>query len=385
MEITFTIKASATDSEGWVVKVWEASNDTPGAEVYTSATIPGPHTAGDDVIVTGLDAVPHLIRVYGATTSALKAGPWIQMPVQNVATYYNPIQFRIGDGGTYTPVADSDTLTHPDLFGLSDADYTLFKNGFGFLIVNEHYQTDPINGIAVLIDGSKFELDTYWTLQKKPLVITTPINDSVVGKKYAGFFNIVANVNYSNTHLRKLLRFTGAFEYTFPVGSGVPIGYPFSFTNFNSNGATGKVNFQNAALTWGTTTKTSIDIPPYCQGSFVFDGTNWNVDYLPNSAWANGQSVLPGDYLGGGEFFVGDVAGGDPVYEIIHNLDITGDYIVVPTLLTGPSGNMAANNKVGMTWKHHATQKKDKFYVSLQEITSEVQQDLRIRWHILKA
>jgi hypothetical protein len=70
---------------------------------------------------------------------------------------------------------------------------------------------------------------------------------------------------------------------------------------------------------------------------------------------------------------LGDVPAGDPIYTITHNLAISGDYKLFPSIQSNSAATYFRDNKLGCCWYHHATDKPNKVYVSLQEISPEVQ------------
>jgi hypothetical protein len=368
-------------TENFIVRIWEAASDGAGAHVYEQ-TINAPHSAPVTITVNGLDKVVHIVRMYGAVSANLLHEYNVEPLVETVEVF-SPIFFKIGDGGTNTPAAGSDICTTPELIGLTDQEFIIHRNNYGNIHPTEHFTFNSGSGEWQLIPPDVFNDAEEFTIQRLPKAVSVVVNDSVVGKWYAGFVDVSVNTSYANSHLRKLIRFSGSPEYTFNVTDTVPIGYIFCFQHFGSAG-TPKVNFLNGTLLWAGSPKTSLDIPQYHEGAFVWDGTNWNVVYLAQSTWVNGMGApAAGAILGVGTFNVGDVASGDPVYTITHNLNISGDYGLLFTLESNNAASYFRNNKVGGTWYHHATDKPNKVYVSLQEISSEVQ-DLTISWMIYK-
>lgn len=385
-------------TEDFLIRVWEANGDGPGGHIYETTLVeknssgvatPGAgHQVIDTVTINGVDTVPHILRMYGVT-SGTKYHEVTLEPKTDVLTVFAPIRFKIGDGGTYTPAADADSFTHPSLVGLTDDQYTIYRANYGPLLPDMHYTSNSGTGSFQLMagngSGETFNDEEEFTIQIMPQAVTTPVNDSVVGKEFGGFLDVVANVNYEASHLRKLRRFLGAFEYTFPLATTVPVGYGHCFQNFGLSG-TAKVKFLNGTLLWAGSPKTSIDIPPYSEACFVWDGTNWNVKYFIDSSFANAGSTPANTVLGVGELNVGDVLGTnpDPLYTVTHNLGITGDYKVFLSVRSNNSATYWLNNKVGLAWHHHATDKPNKFYITAQELSIEVQ-DLSIVWICVKA
>ena len=143
---------------------------------------------------------------------------------------------------------------------------------------------------------------------------------------------------------------------------------------------------ENGQLLWGAAPKDEIEIPQYCEACFVWDGINWNVVYINDSRFVNdaGGVVYPvNSIVASGNYNVGDVANGDPQYEIIHNKAIPGDYNVLFSVKSNNAALYFKDNKLCGTWWHHATNKPNRFWVSLQEISGEVQ-NVSITWLIIK-
>jgi hypothetical protein len=392
MDINYQLSPYPTlVNEDMVVKIWEAESDGPSGEVYTevipekdSGGVPTPgagHQVINTVVATGLDNVVHIIRLYSSVSTNLLHEFYYQ-PRTDLATVFAPIRFKIGDGGPNTPAADTDTYQNDLLKTLTEDDYQVHRMQAGLLHPTTHYTIDSVAGTFqlnapdVMADGEEF------TVQRMPAVLTTVINDSVVGKWFGGFVNISASRDYLASDLRKLLRFTGAFNYTFPLASTIPIGYGFCFQRFGAAGIA-KVKFDNGPLLWAGATKAEIDLPLYSEGMFVWDGTNWNVVYFIDSSFINAGALPPLAVVGAGNYNIGDVPGGDPSYEVTHNLDIPGDYLVILSIKSNSASTFFRNNKIGSTWWHHTVNKPNKFMFSLQEISGEVQ-DLSVSWLIIK-
>lgn len=392
MVLKYQISPYPALTQNMVLKIWEAGSDGSGAEIYTE-TIPEKNGSGvptpgaghqviNTIEVNGLDKVVHIVRLYSAVSAALLHEYNVE-PKEDLVTVFDPIQFKIGDGGANTPLESDDTYQNDLLIGLSDDDYLVHRNNYGFLIPGTHYTTDSGGGAWQLTSPDVFNPEEEFTIVRKPAVITTVVNDSVVGKWFAGFVNISANTNYSSTHLRKLIRFSGTCAYTFQVSDTIPIGYAFVFQHFGTAG-TGTVNFSNGTLLWAGSPKTSIAIPSYCEACFVWDGTNWNVVYISQSTFINTAAApQAGDIIAVGSVSLGDVPAGDPIYTITHNQNVSGDYKVFPSIQSNNAATYFRDNKLGCCWYHHATDKPNKFYVSLQEISPEVQ-DITLCWLMVK-
>src|SRR5690348_6292272 len=100
MEINYHISPSAL-TEDFIIKIYEAQ--APTAEVGT-LTVPAPHTAPYSVSFTGLDKIPHILKMFGATSGTLLHS-FDDLPTENVVTIFDDIKFKIGDGGALTPIA----------------------------------------------------------------------------------------------------------------------------------------------------------------------------------------------------------------------------------------------------------------------------------------
>lgn len=382
MVLKYHISPSAI-AEDFIVKIWEAGSDGIGAEVYTSPNIPTPHIAPYTLTVNGLDKVVHIVRMYTAL-SAVLLHEFNAEPKTDIVTTYAPIRFKIGDGKPLTPAAGTTDYINPLLAGLTADDYTIMRNNVGLIFPGTdpgQFQADGGNNKFILNSPDQFGDLEEWTVQIKPNVITSVVNDSVVGKYFAGFVDVNSNRNYLNSDLRKLIRLNGTSEYTFPVGQVIPIGYGFLFQKFGSSLGTAKVKFLNGTLLWGTTPKSELEIPDYSELMVSWDGTNWNVVFVTPAAPVAGP-ISPGTILGQGILNIGDLPGGDPTYTITHGLNITGDYIVYVSI-RGTAASISRDNDVLVVWYHHATDKPNKFIICAQERLSGTQ-NLSFCWIIIK-
>lgn len=365
-------------TEDMVLKIWEAQNDVAGAEVHIE-TLPAPHTDPVALTINGMDNVVHVLRLYTATSNEL-LGEWNEEATSDAAiTIFDPIRFKIGDGGANTPGPNSNTYTDGLLAGLQAEDYEVFRNNYGILFPTIHYTNNSGPGGFTLIAPDMFNMGEEFVIKRK-LQSSSPIHDSVVGKWFGGFVDIPANLSYNSGHLRRLLRFTGAAQYSFD--GPVPIGYGFCFTN-NTNSSTGTVKFNNAPLKKGSSNVASIDLTPGSEACFTFDGTNWNIVYYVFPAPAVTPATAPQLVLLSGKFNVGDVPPGDPTYTIQHNLNIVGDYMVVCSIMANKGATFANDNLIDYCWYHDFNDKPNRVHVSLQEIKGEAQ-DLSVSWIIIK-
>lgn len=384
MVIKYQISPSAL-TENFVIRVWEADSDGVGAHVYEE-TVVAPHAVPYTVTVNGLDDVVHIVRMYGVTSSTLLHEYNVE-PLISVLTTFDPIQFRIGDGGPDTPAADQGVCVTPELAGLETTDFIIFRVNYGPLFPDTHFTFNSGTGEWVLTSPDIFNGEgdgEEFTIIRLPQATGSSVTDSIVGKWFSDFVNVSSNTSYIADHQRKLIRLSGSPTYTFGAAASVPIGFVFCFQHFGSAG-TATIAFDNGTLLWGGAPKAEVDIPRYTEAAFVWDGTNWNVVYMTDSAWVDEGVVAPaaGETLGVGTYNVGNVSSGDPVYTIEHNLAIVGDYFVLFSIESNAVATYTKNNRIGGTWFHHASDKANKVYISLQELANEVQ-NLSISWMIIK-
>lgn len=395
MVIKFSVSTSGY-TENFIVRIWEAESDGVGAHVYETTlveknalgvpTVGAGHQVSEVVTANGMDNVVHIVRIYGAVSANLY-NEFNYEPTTSLLNVFLPIQFKIGDGGANTPAVDSDVCTTPELAGLTEAEFTIHRNNYGFLLPDipanpiSHFTFNSGTGEWQLKDGDVFGPTEEFTIQRLPQAVVSVVNDSVVGKLFSGFVDVPANTSWSAGHLRKLIRLSGSPEYDFATDP--PMHYLHAFQHFGAAG-TATIKFTNGTLLYKGAPKASIDIPVGYEAAFTWDGTNWNIVYFVDSSVIDGAAIpVAGTVLGVGRLLVGDVPAGDPLYTIVHNLAISGDYMIIPTIETNNPANYVKNNKVGIAWHHHATDKANKVYVSLQEISAEVQ-DLYIAWVIIK-
>jgi hypothetical protein len=381
--LQFQISPDPDSLEDWIVKVWEAQNDAIGAEVAiqnVAQALGGGHPSIATIVVNGVDNIPHIIRTYGATSGA-KLNDFEMLPTVDLLTVFNPIKFKIGDGNPGTPAANTSTYTNALLIGLDpDKDFLVRRNNYGTLFNITHFTFDDNFGVIALNDPDEFGPNEEFVIERMPRAATTPVNDSVVGKYFKGFINISANTNYDPSHLRNLIRFAGTCSYTFPTGGGVPIGYGHCFNHFGSAG-TGTVKFNNGTLIWPGGNKSQIDIADMCEACFSWDGTNWNVVYFNQ---VSSPTPLAGMILGIGTLVLGNIPVGDNLHTIVHNLNITGEYLVFfSSKSTGPAA--ARDDDTQVAWYHSVLDKPNSFAVMVGEPAGSVGHDLTLCWMIVKA
>lgn len=389
MVLKYHISPSAID-EDFVIYVYEASNTNPGAHVDTLVVPKGPgpgHPNPATITFNGLDKVVHVVRMYSAVTVALLHEYNVE-PTTDIVTIFDPIQFKIGDGQPNTPAAGQPTATTPELAGLNTLDFLIFRNNYGILHPGIHFDFDSGTGTWNLIqDGDIFNGPPdsggeEFTIIMKPSVVSTVVNDSVVGKWFGGFVDLAANTTYNAAHLRKLIRHTGTHWYEYDVDP--PIGYGYTHINLGAAAHVLTIKFTNKPLLWvDGTTKATLDLKPKQHAMFTFDGDNWNVVFLVDAAFADNPAIAAGTILKAGMQYQGDIPGGDPPITINHNAAISGDYICMFTLKNNNTGTYYTNNKVCHSWHHHPTDKPNKVIFTPQEISGEGQ-DVTICYILIK-
>lgn len=394
MVLKYVIAANPTYLDQMIVKIWEAQSDEPGAEVFTEiiperngAGVPTPgagHQVPYVLTANGLDTVVHVVRLYDNDGNELHK--YNAETKVDTVTIFDPIQFKIGDEGENTPDADTNVYQNDLLIGLEDTDYYIQRNGYGLLFPNLHYEVTPLDGAWNLLGEDVFGDGEEFTIIRKSKVLTTVVNDSVVGKWFKDVQDVAADRAYTAADLRKLLRFVGTCKYTFAADSVPPKGYGFVFQHFGAGAANsvGTVEFLNAPLLWNNTTKASIDIPLYCQACFVFDGVAWNVVYLTQSTWVNAGAAPAGTTMGIGELYVGNIQRQAWLWQVTHNLAIAGDYHVFLSA-RGTSATAAADTNVTLSWRHNPGDKPNTFYFITREPENVSSlNDLTICWLIIK-
>lgn len=345
MEIFYQISPSL-NTEDFIVKVYEAQ--APDAEVG-SITIPAPHTAPYSISFTGLDKVPHILRMFAATSGTLLHN-FDDLPTENVVTIFDDIRFRIGDGGEFTPNAGESSYTNPVLEGLSIDDLQVFRNGYGFLYPGIHFTKATESDQIALVFPDKFGDEEEFLITRKPKAVKTQVNDSVVGKQFGGnsaipemFIDVNTEVNYQPSHLRHLIRLAGA-NANYVLTGAIPIGYIFRVINFGpyaSPSDKGKVTFDNAPLLWGSTPKTSLDIQFTGTYEFEFDGTNWNC-----TMYNVVQETPAAQIVYAATVDLGQMTATDQLFTInIPFMTGVNDYRVIGNFVSN-SGNWNADNDV---------------------------------------
>lgn len=372
MQINYVISPYPSLALNMVAKAYETQAST--AEV-ANIVIPAPHIAPATVNFTGLDKIPHTIRLF--TSAGTLLHEFTLQPTENVVTVFTPIFFKIGDGGANTPAIGDVFYINAALAGKNNTNVEVFSNGM-LRYPGIHYDTDLSGGFHLLQAGDIFEADTEWMVQQLPDVVANPVNDSVVAKIVGGFIDVVnTNRNYSPVDLRKLVRLSGATgSYTFASGVAVPIGYSHTFTNFATYASLNDIpiiSFLNAPLLQGNTPVNLYPLPYGSVATFTFDGTNWNL-----VSYANTQAGVYAKIVHLGRFQVGDVAS-----QLVVNITIPTqpdtDYWVCFNLYC-QSANIDLDNDVIAVVAFQYTYQ---FSVMLREIQGNIQ-NLRIDYAILR-
>lgn len=368
MEIHYAISEYPALLQNMVAKVYEAQS--PFAEV-DSITIPERNGAGVPTVgaghqvpftvnFTGRDKIPHIVRLFSASATLLHQ--YSVQPTESVVTIFDPIYFRVGDGGVNTPEANQPVYTNPAFAGLTAQRIEIWQEGFGFLFPD--FDFELAGSSVTLLNTVQFESNQRWYMKRKP-VIENAVNDSVVSKGYGGFIDIIADTDYTAEHLRKLIRLSGNGNYSFPALAAIPIGYIHTFSNFGINPSTPQINFLNGNLLFASVPKSFLIIPFGGTASFTWDGTNWNciqsniIDTSPVS----------GDILGQGSFYMGDILGIDIVYIVTHNLSIAYPYKIMG-MLRGTEATKSVDNDC--TWNTFSYTG-NSFKINIQERNGGVQ------------
>lgn len=351
MEIGYVLGTYPTLLEDLVAKVYEASAPTVVIDsiVIPEALADGTPSPGSGhlnmptVTFTGLDNIPHILRLFSASGTQFQE--FNALPSENVVTLFDPISFKIGDGGAKTPAAGTNFYSNTDLAGLVYGDYLLFRNGALFY----DYDNDPAGGFLLNILGDIFGDTEPFTIVRKPVAVTNYVNDSVVGKQWGPttgnvdmFVDVVSTVGYLETHLRKLIRLSGSGVYNF--NAAVPIGYPFRFSN--QVGGSGTINFTTAPLITPAGDVTVYTLPTGTIAEFVFDGTKFNKTFesktmLPTYSTTYQGSLALGN-IGAPPF---NVTSYDSVFTITIPDQLTTGY-KVRGVLVSQSANIDVDNDV---------------------------------------
>jgi len=395
MNVNYYISPYAALLQDMVAKIYEVdilgATSEVGSEVIPerdSGGVPTPgagHQVPYAVSFNGLDFVTHEVRLYTAGGTLLHR--YDVMPTKDAISLFDPIRFRIGDGGANTPAAGATAYVNTDMAGLTEDDYIAIRTGYGPVIEGIHITNNLLGGFQLFQPGDVFSGDPAeeWTILRKPVVLTTPVNDSVVGKQWGPtvgnaymYVDVSSAVSCASTHLRKVIRLAGSSaEYSFTSGYVPPVGYPFRVTNFGTytpGSAAPKVKFTNAALKWGNTTLAEIEVPFSSTYEFVWDGVQWNCTMYSQPPVT---TVLSNQIVATGRYTLGDITEG--LYTVTHGLNIAYPYRVFGVIYSRNS-NYAKDNTVTFAVREFAA---NSFKFGIQEIFGEAQ-TIDFDWVIVK-
>lgn len=387
MEILYVVGTYPTLLEDMVAKVYEANApnavvDTivlPERDISGTPAPGGGHNVNVNVTFTGLDDIPHILRLF--TDSGTLLQEFNALPTRNVVTLFDPIYFIIGDGGVNTPTAGTDTYSNSDLAGLDADELDIFRNGT-ILHPSVEYDTDP-GGFHLLFAGDIFSTGERFIIRRKPVAVTNLVNDSVVGKQFgpttanANIFVNVANTTKNfdiTTDLRKLIRLSGnSGKYYFLSGDAVPIGYPFRFSN--QVGGTATIYFQNAGLITPAGDASTFSLASGQVAEFVYDGTKWNI--TQNSVVTPPTYTVQGPYITS-EFTINNP---DEFFTVTIPNQGTTNY----TILAAPEGqNSDQNSDNDVSWTiHHPTKTNTSFQICVRRYAGAGPK-LKFRYIIIK-
>lgn len=378
MNINYHISPSVV-TEDFVAKAYEIALDGTISEVG-SIDVPAPHTSPTNISFTGLDRVTHMIKLIGVTSS-IEYHKYDIAPTVDTVTVFDFIRFKIGDGGPNTPAAGATAYVNSAMIGFTADDYVAIRSGYGPVFEGIHIDNEPTGGGFLLHDVADVFADKEeWVIMPKPSVITTPVNDSVVGKLWGPtpgnsnmYVNVSSTVSYTATHLRKLIRLAGVnANYKFTSGEVPPVGYIFRISNYGSYGSltpAPKVTFENAACKYGNTTITEVSVMFGQVIECVWDGTLWNLSMSePLSA------SIPTFYKG--VYTVGDVPVTKTVTITIPTQPNTNYWAGITLINTAYYDNTLAAQVV------ESTKTTTSFQVILNEISVAIQ-NVKISWVVI--
>lgn len=375
MEINYVLSTYPTLLQNMVAKVYETNAPLAVVQefiiVETNAggtpVAGGGHNKQATVTFNGLDLVPHILRLFTASGTQLQE--FNVQPYRDEITVFDPIYFKIGAGGTFTPVAGTFTYTNPNLGGLINGQAVIHRSGV-LMYPGVHYNMLPGGGFTLAVAGDIFGADEEFLFQQAPQVIANPINDSVVGKQWGPttgntnmFVDVTGHVSYVATHLRKLIRISGAGAYHF--NSAVPIGYPFRFTN--QVGGNPVVFFDTAPLIQPSGDTPSIVVPTGGILEVVFDGTKFNMTI--NNTDSLGQLPFASlTYVGA--INIGDVISAGTSYTIAIPTQPSAGYKVFGAFKSVSSANKVADTTGIWTVTSQST---TSFTITTREVMNGIQ------------
>lgn len=386
------------------ISVAEASNPSAEVDSYTyTSPLSSSHT------FTGRDKVTHIVTFIALPSTILIPAFYIT-PKETNYQVKDPIYFKIGDGGTDTPVAGATSYrnTNSDLI---DWDYWVERRGVGTLVDNASLAykditkvaTDPDYGFDLALAGDEFNDGETFIIHFIPKAIITDANDSVVGKWFDGTTNITADTSYISDHLKKLLllrKSGGSLTYTLPAGTAMPIGYALAFQTCGDDADYVIARTGTDVIEYGGGNITEVHLLKNQFLILIWNGTNWEIVMLLKDSFAaytvsdnpddNNSSKLASTVatstlsgrikiLGSGIFNIGDIPGRTNTYTVVHNLHISGSYIVLGSFKSN-SSNPDRDNTI--TWAFYNALA-DSFQISVEELFSEVQ-NIDFCWMVVK-
>jgi len=150
------------------IKAYETTS--PSVEVASVEYDP-PHTAERQVIIPGLNAVPHIIKIYNTpgfpTLGTLIHEFWLDVDGE---VGLQRVFFVVDGPGDYDPVNGSSTFTSPEIEGLNITG--LFQRAFGYLLPDTEWE--HVGDTITLLSGYTFSGGDTWCYE----VTTEAANDS---------------------------------------------------------------------------------------------------------------------------------------------------------------------------------------------------------------
>lgn len=194
MNLTVRIGTSSIPHD-FIVKALEYQSNLTYSAVVPDQTVVQPHTVPVGVVFTGLDRRSHRIEIWDAVTNQLLS--WeAATPDTSSITFDLPIIFTVGQGSPY-PNDGANTFNLAGVLSAGTEIAEVEKFGAGSLIPTTEWTYNPtsqdftLQGSYVFGDGERY------TLRPRPATITTPVNDSVVGKIVGGFVDVFSPRTYS--------------------------------------------------------------------------------------------------------------------------------------------------------------------------------------------
>lgn len=86
-------------------------------------------------------------------------------PITDIVRFLDPVQFKIGDGGTLTPAAGTIRYTNPILENIEKERLEIFRNEYGILFPDLHFTKVTADDFFELIAPDQFGADEEFTLK----------------------------------------------------------------------------------------------------------------------------------------------------------------------------------------------------------------------------